>query len=1037
MTHRNDVISQFAKHRVAANLLMVMMILAGVIALKKLNIQFFPNFDLDTIAVATSWSGASAEDIESGITIPLEQRLRSVDQLKEMSSSSAPGVSGIALQFHEGTDMVQAMDNVKKQVDDFTNIPDEVEKVKVTQSVRYESVGRLLISGPESLQELRIIARQFERELLARGIDKVEIKGLPQEMLEISVAAEQMRRLGMGLDDLARRINNASQDLPAGLMGEDDGTREIRSMNKRRSPLQFEGLSVISEQDKRINLGDIATIERKSRPGTPSITVGDLNVVELVLRRNDTGDSLESAEILQKWLDETVPTLPPTVKVQVFSARWELIEDRILLLLKNGAGGLALVLLILYLFLSTRVAFWVAVGIPVSFMATLAVLYLVGGSINMISLFALIMALGIIVDDAIVVGEDAQAHYDMGEDPLMASEGGAHRMLAPVLASSLTTIAAFLPLMLIGGHMGNILVAIPIVIVCVIIASLIEAFLILPGHLRHAFVNEHHKTPSRIRVFLNNRFEAFRERLFRPLIRYAIEFRWTTIASAIAFALFAAGLFVGGKTGWQFFPSPESTTIYANVRFVAGTSEEIVDTFLQQVEQELTNAIADYDEKIVSTYYTTHASSAGQGRAIEGQRNGSIYVELVSSERRKTENRDFIKNWRGRITLTAGIDSFKITSRRVGPSRRDLSIRLTGASPHQLKNAALDLAEALSGIPGVSAIDDDLPYGREQLIYSLSPAGEALGLSINDIGRQLRAAYDGIILQRFQQGADEIEVRLQLPDREQRSLTGLFQLPIKLPGGEFVPLESVATWSSNQGFEALRHFDGNLSVDVTADVNPSINNTAEIVNDLNVSTLPSLSSRYGIQYSIEGRSASQRETFSDMKTGALIAMLLMYLVLAWVFSSYGWPILVMLTIPLGLTGAILGHWIMDMNMTLLSLFGFFGLSGIVVNNSIILVIFYQQIRDTGMPVYKALEEAACQRLRAVVLTSLTTIAGLTPLLFETSRQAQFLIPMAVSIAFGLAFATILILLVIPAMLSIYEDVRIWLGAGSSSAIVES
>ncbi len=1037
MTHRNDIIGLFAKHRVAANLLMVMMILSGIIALNKLNVQFFPNFDLDTIAVSTRWSGASAEDIETGITIPLEQRLRSVDQLKEMSSSSAPGVSGIALQFHEGTNMVLALDNVKKQVDDFTSLPEEVDKVKVTRSIRYEPVARLLISGPGNLQELRVIARQFERDLLSRGIDKVEINGLPQDTLLISVAAEQMRRLGMGLDDLARRINNASQDLPAGLMGEDDGTREIRSKNQRRSPLQFEGLSVISEKDKRINLGDIATIERKTKSDTPSITVGENNAVVLVLRRSETGDSLESAEILQKWLDETLPTLPPTVKVEVFNANWELIKDRILLLLKNGAGGLVLVLLILYLFLSTRVAFWVAVGIPVSFMATLAVLYLVGGSINMISLFALIMALGIIVDDAIVVGEDAQAHYDMGEDPLMASEGGARRMFAPVMASSLTTIAAFLPLMLIGGHMGNIMIAIPIVIVCVIIASLVEGFLILPGHLRHAFVNEHHKPPSRSRAFLINRFEAFRDRLFRPLVHYAIEFRWATIATAIAFLIFAVGLFVGGKTSWQFFPSPESTTLYANVRFVAGTSGDIVDRFLKQTEQELQNTIADYDEKIVSTYYTMHASSSGRGRAIEGQRNGSIYVELVGSDKRKTENTEFIENWRGRIVLPAGIDSFKISSRRIGPSRRDLNIRLTGSSPQKLKNAALDLAEALSGIPGVSAVDDDLPYGREQLIYSLNPAGEALGLSINNIGRQLRAAYDGIILQRFQQGADEIEVRLQLPEDEQRSLTSLYQLPIKLPSGEFVPLESVAAWSSNQGFEALRHFNGNLSVDVTADVNSAVNNTAEIVSDLLLSTLPELSSRHGIHYSVEGRSASQRETFSDMKTGALIALLLMYLVLAWVFSSYGWPILVMLTIPLGLTGAVLGHWIMDMNMTILSMFGFFGLSGIVVNDSIILVIFYQQIRDAGMPIYQALEEAACQRLRAVLLTSLTTIAGLTPLLFETSRQAQFLIPMAVSIAFGLAFATMLILLVIPAMLSIYEDVRVWLSGHDAKTIIET
>jgi multidrug efflux pump subunit AcrB len=1024
--HRNDLLGLFANHKVAPNLLMIMMILAGVVALTKLNVQFFPSFELDTISVSTSWTGASAEDVETGITNPLEQRLRSLDELKEMSSTSASGVSSITLEFHEGADLSLALDNVKKQINGFTSLPGDAELPRVSQVVYYESIARLLISGPKNLDELRVIARRFERELLSRGVDKIDIYGLPKQSLKIEVAAEQIQSLGLGLDDLAQRIRNSSQDLPAGLIGENDGAREIRSQNQRRSAIEFNDLSIVSTHDKRINLGDIATIENKPIAGSSTITVGDSKAVVMVLRRSDSGDSLKSAEVLQGWLDDTLPTLSPSVKVQVFNERWELIKGRILLLVQNGAGGLALVLLILYAFLSTRVAFWVAVGIPVSFMATLAVLYLVGGSINMISLFALIMALGIIVDDAIVVGEDAQAHYDNGEDPLKASEGGARRMLAPVLASSLTTIAAFLPLMLVGGRMGNIMIAIPIVIICVIIASLIESFLILPGHLRHAFSKKKGHSESKLRVKLTHGFDRFRDSLFRPLVRAAIEFRWTTIAIAFGFLIFAVGLIVGGKTGWQFFPSPESTTVYANVRFVAGTGQDVVDEFLLQVENELNNTMASYDEMIVATHYTSHARTSGRGRAITGERAGSIYVELVSSEKRQTENADFIKNWRKRVALPSGIESFTISSRGVGPAQRDLDIRLTGNSPKSLKLASLDLQEALASIPGVSAIDDDLPYGREQLIYSLSPAGEALGLSISNLGRQLRAAYDGIILQQFQQGADEVEVRLQLPSAEQRNLNSLLQLPIKLPNGNFVPLESVAEWGSNQGFESLRHFNGLLSAAVTADVNESVISINDISNDLQASALQTLASQYGVTYSIEGSSASQRETFSDMKLGAMIALMLMYLVLAWVFSSYGWPLLVMITIPLGITGAVLGHWIMDMNMTILSLFGFFGLSGIVVNDSIILVMFYQQIRNSGVPVYKALEEAACQRLRAVLLTSLTTIAGLTPLLFETSRQAQFLIPMAVSIAFGLAFATMLILLVIPAMLSIYEDARIWL-----------
>ena len=1017
-----SLLGVFARHRVAANLLMAMMILSGVIALQKLNVQFFPNFELDLIMVRTTWSGANSEDVESGITVPLEQRLRSIDHLKELTSTSATGVSTISLEFDEDSNMSFALDEVNKQVDNFINLPADAETPEVSQILRYETVARILISGPENIDELRMLARRFERELLAAGIDQVELFGLPKEQLKIEVSAEQIQRLGIGLHQLAERIDAESRDLPAGLIGEDDGTREIRGQNQRRSPQDFASLAIVSEEDKRIHLGDIATVRRGYLSGSPTISVDDRLAVVMVLQRSESGDSLESARILQDWLAETRPQLPPNIELQVFNERWQSIKGRIGLLLKNGLGGLALVLIILYLFLSARVAFWVAVGIPVSFMATLAVLYLAGGSINMVSLFALIMALGIIVDDAIVVGEDAQTHFDQGENPLMASEGGARRMLAPVLASSLTTIAAFLPLMMIGGRMGSIMQAIPLVIICVIVASLIESFLVLPGHLRHAFV--HGRDTSPLREKLNRGFAHLRDRWFRPLVTWAIDFRWTTIAAALSFLVIGVALFVSGKIGWQFFPSPESSTVYANVRFVSGTSRDAVDRFLDQIEGELRNTLDDIDETVVSTYYRVHGSTVGgRGREVTGERIGSIHVELVDSDQRNTDNRSFIRNWRERIDTPPGVESFQITSRQIGPPRRDLNLRLTGSTPRALKAASLDLAQTLENIPGVSAVDDDLPFGREQLIYSLSPAGEALGLSITDIGQQLRAAYDGIILQRYQQGADEVEVRLQLPDHEQRRLGSLLNLPIQLPNDEFVALETVANWRSAQGFDALRHFNGQLSVDVSADVNPALNNISDIIADLSRSTLPSLSSRHGIQYSIEGRAASQRETLGDMKIGALIALTLMYLVLAWVFASYGWPLLVLLTIPLGLTGAVFGHWIMDMNLTILSLFGFFGLSGIVVNDSIILVIFYRGLRQKGMAIYDALVEAACQRLRAVLLTSLTTIAGLTPLLFETSRQAQFLIPMAVSIAFGLAFATLLILLVLPAMLSVYEDLR--------------
>ncbi len=1021
MSTSRDLLGTFAHHRVAANLLMVLMLLSGVFALRQLNVQFFPDFELEVVTVTTAWSGASAEDVEIGITLPLEQRLRTVDHLEEMSSTSAPGTSGITLEFDEGTDMVLALEQVKQRVDDFLNLPGDAEDPVVIHPARYEPVASLRLSGPEDLGELRRLARRMERELLARGIDRIDIDGLPDEAIRIAFDPVDLQRLGLDLEEVAARIDRLSRDLPAGLAGSDDSARELRSLDQRRDPAGFANLPLVGEGAARIDLGAVAQITREPMERQPEISVGGQRAIVLKLSRTAAGDSLEAARVLDAWFTETRPTLPPGVELEVFSERWELILDRINVLLKNGAGGLLLVLITLFLFLSGRVAFWVAVGIPVSFMATLAVLYLAGGSINMVSLFALIMGLGIIVDDAIVVGEDAQAHHDMGEDPLRAAEGGARRMLGPVLASSLTTVAAFLPLMLVGGVMGNILSTIPLVIVSVILASLIESFLILPGHLRGAFRHAHQPRPLRVR--LDAAFERFREQRFRPLIDLALRHRASTLAVAVACLVLAVGLLAGGRLSWVFFPSPESTTLNANVRFVAGTPRATVDRFLAHLETTLKATDADLGPGVLATHYVSHGASTGRGRSRDGERIGGLFVELVAPDARTVRNREFINAWRERVAVPHGVESFTISEQRTGPVSRDLEIRLAGDDPERVKQAALALGEALAALPGVSAIDDDLPYGREQLIYRLSPAGHALGLTITDLGRQLRAAYDGLRVQRFQDGPDEVEVRVELSREIQRRMRHLEQLPIQLPDGRFAPLGSVADWTSKRGFETLRHADGRLAATVTADIDSAVNNTERVTQALADGTLPRLAALYGVEFSLEGGTARQADALGDLRTGMLLGLLLIYIVLAWVFGSYGWPLIVMSAIPFGLTGAVFGHWLLGMDLTLLSLFGFFGLSGIVVNDSIILVTFYQRLRNEGCAVHEALVEAACQRLRAVLLTSLTTIAGLTPLLFETSTQAQFLIPMAVSIAFGLAFATLLILLVVPTMLSIYEQLH--------------
>ncbi|MDH3688520.1 MAG: efflux RND transporter permease subunit [Gammaproteobacteria bacterium] len=1025
LPHKNDMLGIFARHPVAANLLMIMMILAGIWGLLQLNTQLFPNFALDIVSVRVEWRGASAEDIEQAVTIPLEQELRDVDGLHRITSTSTEGISGITLEFEEGTDPGLSVDQVKERVDLVRNLPATAEEPEISRAVRYETVGRILVSGSDDLQTLRPLVRRFERELLDRGIAKISITGLPEEEIAIQVPAVQLQALGLSLQEIGQRVAATSRDVPVGVAGRDEGARQLRFLDQRRGEQAFADLPLLVDENGRlVTLGDVALIERRARTQQAAVTFRGRPAVEMRLRRTEESDSLEAARILDEWLEETVPQLPQSVEIHPYDERWSFLRQRIDLLLKNGGTGLVLIIGILFLFLNGRVAWWVTVGIPVSFMATLGMLYAVGGSINMVSLFALIMALGIIVDDAIVVGEDALTHYQSGESDLEAAEGGARRMLAPVFSSSLTTLGAFLPLMLVGGIIGNIMFSIPLVVICIIVASLVECFLILPGHLRHSFGKMHGYKPGRLRTRLDSAFERFRDRVFRPLVSKVIDYRWTTVAAGIALIIFTVGMFKGGRMEFDFFPQAEATTLFANVSFVTGTPSARVDALIEHMEDALWETNEEHGGDVVLIAVVRHGLTElpGDIGAVEGDHLGSIQVELTEPDDRKIRNADFIKSWGEKIATVSGIETLALFEQRGGPPGSDINVRFTGTDAESLKAAALELAEVLKSVSGVSAITDDMAFGREQLIFRLTPQADVLGLTVEEVGNQLRAAYDGYLAQLFPEGDDEIEVRVVLPDAERNRLISLNQLDVVAPGGETVPLENIVTFVSTRGFETLRHADGRLAVEVTATVDARINNANNILDNLDRNTLPQLSEKYGLNYTFEGRAADQAETLADMRRGALFALIMIYLVLAWVFGSYGWPLLVMSAIPLGLVGAVFGHLAMGIDLTILSLFGFVGLSGIVVNDSIILVVFYKQLRAKGVEVREAIINAACLRLRAVLLTSLTTIAGLTPLLFETSLQAQFLIPMATSIAFGLAFATVIVLLMVPSLLYIYERV---------------
>lgn len=1035
---QRGVIGLLLRHRVAANVLMLLAFIVGVVGVTRMNVQFFPSFELDIVSVRVVWSGAAAEDVEAGITAPLEERLRTVDGLKKMTSTSALGVSSITLELEERTDPLLALDQVRQRVDEFRNLPRDAETPQVSRVSRYDPIARLLVRGG-TLEELRPWIRRFESELLAHGVDRVTISGLPEERIAIEVPSAALETLNLSLPQIGERIGDLSRDMPAGAAGLQDGARDLRGLEQRRDVLGFESLPVVSDEHGLVRLGEMARIEREPRPGSVELSRNGQAVVELQLQRAESGHSLRAARALEDWLQATRPQLPPGIELEVYDAQWQLINDRIQLLVKNGLSGLLLVVAVLYLFLPARVAFWVMVGIPTAFLATLGLMLAFGGTINMMSLFALIMALGIIVDDAIVISEDADTHRRMGEGPEQAALGGARRMFWPVVAASLTTVAAFVPLIMVGGIIGNIMFDIPFVMIMVIMAALLESFLILPAHLRSALSGEVARTTSRLRARLDHAFDVFREQHFRPMVTLALQWRGTTIAITLATMILAVGLLAGGRIGFVFFPTPEGQVVYANATFVAGTPRAQTEAFLRELEQALNAAEAELGGGLVSmavSYLGTTSAAAGASSAT-GDQLASIMVELTPPDLREVRNEQFLRAWRARVREAAGLESLTFTARQSGPPGRDLTVRLQGDDAEALKAAALDLAETLKGITGVTDTEDDMPFGREQLVYRLTPAGEALGLTTESLGGQLRAAFDGALAQLVQVGRDELEVRVLLPRDERERLDVFERIVVRVPDGRFVPLATVASWTSRRGFEALRHADGRLAVEVSGEVDTAQNNAGAIRAELARDTLPALAARYNVSYSFEGRAADQRETMTDMRNGLLLGLGLIYLVLVWAFASWSWPLVVMAAIPLGLAGAIFGHWLLGINLTILSMFGLFALAGIVVNNSIILVSFFKELRKKGASLQEALVGASCGRLRAVLLTSLTTIGGLVPLLFERSLQAQFLVPMAASIAFGLGFSAVLVLFFIPALLSLLEDFKHWLGDGAATPAADA
>ena len=1025
----------FVEHRTSANIIMILMIVVGLLSIGRLNKQFFPDFEVEVVGVSVDWPGATAEEIDKNIVQLLEPELRPISGVKKVSSKSVEGVGVTNVEFNYGYDMQKGRTDIETAVSRI-NFPQKANKPKIVVGEFFDTVTRIVLSSNIPLSELRLISKKLKEALLNSGVDKVDIQGLPKEEILIEIPQIETARLKLSFNQIANLIKSETQDVSGGSFA--DGSLRVRTEGEKRLVETFNKLELKNSiSGGRIILQDIAKISSSFEQGSILKSVDGNPAVELWVRRSKTSDALKVSENVEKVILKSKNIIGNTVKIETYNTAANLIEERITLLVKNGLSGLCIVLAVLFLFLSRNTAIWVALGIPIAFLATFGVMLVSGQSINMISLFGLIMALGIVVDDAIVVGEHSsylktKRRLNSSQAPVVA----ATRMSMPVISAMLTTVAAFIPLFMVKGVIGEIIAAIPWVVCAVLVASLIECFLVLPAHLAH--FDKKKVEEGKFRLWFDKRFITFQEGIFKRFITFTFNYRYVTFMFAIGMFIVSVGMMSGGRVMFSFFPTPEADIIIANFKMHSGTTRSKTEEMLNKLEGGLIKTSKEFSTSpdlvkfSMSTIGGRTSFSNGSGPNSKGSDLlGSMVVELKTADKRKIRTNQFIKEWKDNIQFVEGLDKLTIRSPSGGPPGRDLDIRFQGDKLETLKIASNELIEIARTIPGVTSLNDNLEFGVQEKILTLNNKGQSLGLSILNIGEQVRSAINGIIISEFPKADEEVVVRLKLSEREK--LTDMINdLRIITPLGTSFKLQEVITISEKIPFASINRKNGFREVTITGDLFPALMNTSEARQFLLNNGLPEIAKKYNLNYRFDGRDLEQKETFADMKIGSIIGLLLIYIILAWVFKSWTRPFSIMIMIPFAFIGAVLGHYLLGLTMSILSMFALLALAGIVVNNSIILVSTIERRfddllsqnnkdRQDDKVINEAIIAGVVDRFRPVLLTSLTTIGGLSALLFEKSLQAQFLIPMAATIVFGLGITAFLVLVIVPSMMGISND----------------
>lgn len=1024
------LLSYFTRHRTAANLLLIVLLTLGVAAVPNMRAQFFPDTIVDSMTVSVAWDGAGAEDVDAAIVQIMEPTLLAVEGVESSSSTSREGRGSISLEFEPGWDMSRAGDDVQTAVESITNLPAEAEDPTIRRGGWRDRVTDVVITGPVDTTQLGRFADEFVTRLFAEGVTRSSIEGVAAPGILIEVPTVNLIRFDVTMAEIAAAIAAEVDADPAGSVT--GANARVRTGVEKRSADQIAGIVLRSERDgTSLTIGDVAIVSTEGTDRSEAFFVGENPAVSVRVDRSDRGDAIRIQRQVAEVAAAMEPTLPDGSSIDLIRTRAEAITDRLDILLDNGLMGLGLVLVLLFLFLNARTAIWVAAGIPVSMLTAIALMYMFGLTLNMISLFALIITTGIVVDDAIVVGEHADARARRhGEHPVFAAETAARRMALPVFSATLTTVIAFFGLTAISGRFGDMIADIPFTVIVVLLASLVECFLILPHHMAHALAHtdrDHwYDWPSRI---FNRGFDWVRDTLFRPFTAAVIHARYPVLALIVVALAWQAALLIRGDVPWRFFNSPEQPSISGNFMMAEGATRDDTLAQMRLLQAAVEEVAAEYEKEHGRNPvdYAIGQIGGGSGRGLSGadtkdaDQLGGISIELIDPDDRPYSSFQFLSDLQDRVARHPLLEELSFRGWRHGPGGDALDVQFYGATSEGLKEASEALKQALLTYLEISAVEDNLAYDKEEMILELTPQGQALGFTTDDLGRVLRNRLNGIEAATYPVGPRSATVRVELPEGE---LTADFldRTQMRAPSGIYVPLADIVQVDRRTGFSTIRRENGLRLISVTGDISeddPA--RAAEIEQILRDEILPTIASDHQVEWRLSGLSEQENQFLTDARNGLILVLLGIFLVLAWVFSSWTKPFVVMAIIPFGLVGTVYGHHLWDVPMSMFTVVGLLGMTGIIINDSIVLVTTIDEhAKERGL--IPSIIDGTADRLRPVMLTTLTTVLGLAPLLYEQSSQAQFLRPTVITLVYGLAFGMVLVLMLVPALLAIGNDV---------------